>query len=209
MVKDWLRREGLRIVVFDGWPYWSPVAVAVFGVIEGFPVFYILIGTTFAAAMAVHLAVKVTTWREIKRVDYKLAFGNVRVRPITDASDRVVAFRLGSEYLNRAIFPITVRVNRLFTVIHDMSGKKLLAAHDPGENRDLVVEPNARCFFDDLAIDVGLQTGQTSYVAEVHCSLEYGKRASDQTVESKVVKRFGINVDHAGRYLGHTVGYDA
>ena len=204
----WLTREALAIAVVDGWPYWSPAAVAVIGFVQGFPLFYIAIGTIFAAAMAMHLAVKFSEWREVNQVGHKLLFSHLRVTSITDEDGRAVAFRLGSAYQSRATFPITVKLDQLFTVIQRTSGEKVLAAHDPTGMDGLVVDPGALCWFDDHAIEMGIQKEHTGYIGEVQCSFRYGKSESRLEHKSEIKKRFMINVDQSGYYQGHSDAYD-
>ena len=207
--KYWFTREALTIAVVDGWPYWSPAAVAVIGFVQGFPLFYIAIGTMFAAAMAMHLAVKFSEWREVNQVAHKLLFSNVRVTSITDEDGRAVAFRLGSAYQSRATFPITVKLDQLFTVIRRTSGEKLLAGHDPTGIDRVVIDPGALCWFDDHAIEMGIQKGGTSYIGEVCCSFLYGKSESRLECKLEIKKRFMINVNESGYYQGHSDAYDA
>ena len=150
-----------------------PLVVAVIGLVEEFPWFYVIVGVIVSGAGVMTWLVRFDEWRARNRVEHKLLPGSGKIH-LTQNNDQVAAIQFGLDLKNTAAFPINWRVDDIKTHITMPNGRSFYPPSKETENTVFVVSIGGRGFFFDHNILLPENIAGPAW-AYVKYKLSYGK----------------------------------
>ena len=150
-----------------------PLVVAVIGLVEEFPWFYVIVGVIVSGAGVMTWLVRFDEWRARNRVEHKLSIGNIKIH-LTQQNNQVAAIQFGLDLKNTAVFPITWRLDDIKTYITMPNGQSLYPPNREHENTAFTISLGGIGFFFDHSIVLPQGIGGPASVY-VKCKLSYGK----------------------------------
>ncbi len=170
-------------------------------------VFFTFVGVIIVAAMTSTLLLNFNRWRDVTRIEGKLAFQHVRLLPVHDNSGKLRAVRLGVQFVNQANLPIAFVIRSMQTQVTAAVGQQTL--YPPAKDfikTEFEVRPGDGVLFD--AYDIALPMDVAGvFLAEVRCTIAYGK-APNSKYTFTIAKRGDFTV-REGAMLSSGIWYDA
>lgn len=157
------------------WPFVGTGAGVVIGWLEGYSLFYLVVGGAFLFASFSAGLLCFAGWRAMSRVEHKLTLRNMRHKPIFRADESLLAIQFGFNLSNSATYPIQFKIEDLRTIVTLQGVPNALYSPNKGyKDAEYTVDPHSTAFFDDYRIEIppaftGLARGR------LHCRLYYGK----------------------------------
>ncbi len=146
-----------------------PALIAVIGVVQNIPLFYILVAVSIAFGGVSTGLLRFSEWRYRNRVQDKLVFQSVMVNPKLDEKSHIVGVSFRINVTNTASFPVEFKVTEAFS---KFNGKHPYKYEQLDET--VLLSPDGTGFYDDGEISTGyLSFG--NHIGEVKCRIVYGR----------------------------------
>ena len=139
------------------------------GWMQEYSLFYIYLATVFLFAATATGLLRASEWRYRNSVADKLVFDGIRVTPILNEDNIETGISLGINVRNDALFPLSFRVDNVFSRFEGDYPKKIEQIQN-----SITLPPQGIGYFDDNVINYS-KIDFGAYKGEIKLMLEYGK----------------------------------
>lgn len=177
-----------------------PVVIAVIGVAQNIPWFYVLVGASLAFAGVSSGLLRFSEWTYRNRVEDKLVFQGIQVISKLDEHQNTVGVNFRINLTNAALFPIGFKVEEFYSKCCGKYPSKTKPLKET-----ILLQPGCTGFFADGHINTGrLSVG--AHKGEFACKINYGRK-DNLKFELNLKQSVEISVDNIGQIYTYE-GYD-